>query len=281
MKPRKDLIKKATKMTAMLSAIILFASLSFSQDYEKVFYKQADTSCNYMYVFSPESLDKNVTYPAMIFFHGGAGGPKTGLGQFSSHAEYFSKRGMVCFVTRRRSNIFHAFEDAKSIVRFIRKSAKKYHVDTSKVISAGGSYGGMLASFTALGIGFDDKNDDLSISCRPNALVLYNPGVDIGPAGIGYDRVGEKYKDCSPLHNIRKGAPPTIFFLGTEDHLIPVATAEYYKTVMDKVGSRCELKLYNGQPHGFFNEANEGYYKVTLSETDKFLTSLGYIEDSE
>ena len=217
MKPRKDLIKKATMMTAMLSAIILFASLSFSQDYEKVFYKQADTSCNYMYVFSPESLDKNVTYPAMIFFHGGAGG----------------------------------------------------------------SYGGMLASFTALGIGFDDKNDDLSISCRPNALVLYNPGVDIGPAGIGYDRVGEKYKDCSPLHNIRKGAPPTIFFLGTEDHLIPVATAEYYKTVMDKVGSRCELKLYNGQPHGFFNEANEGYYKVTLSETDKFLTSLGYIEDSE
>ena len=45
----------------------------------------------------------------------------------------------------------------------------------------------------------------------------------------------------------------TLLFVGTKDDLIPVETAMYYKTVMEKVGSRCELRLYEGEGHGFFN----------------------------
>jgi acetyl esterase/lipase len=101
--------------------------------------------------------------------------------------------------------------------------------------------------------------------------------MDNGPGGYGYERIGEAYTDFSPLHNIREGAPPTILFLGTEDKLIPVETAAYYKLVMEQVGSRCDLHLYEGQGHGFFNYRQFEYYKTTLLEADRFLISLGYL----
>jgi dienelactone hydrolase len=64
-------------------------------------------------------------------------------------------------------------------------------------------------------------------------------------------------------------------FLGTNDNLISVATAEEYRERMKNAGVRCDLHLYEDQPHGFFNK--ERYYE-TLFEADKFLASLGYLE---
>src|SRR5690606_10670000 len=98
------------------------------------------------------------------------------------------------------------------------------------------------------------------------------------PGGYGYERLGEAYKEFSPIHMVNKGAPPTIILLGTEDHHIPVETAKYYQTVMEKVGSRCELKLYEGEKHGFFNYKNNSkMYRQTVYDTDELLSSLGLI----
>jgi len=180
---------------------------------------------------------------------------------------------------RHKTTPFESLKDAKSAMRFIRKHAGKYHIDQDKIIASGGSAGGHLAAATALIEGFNEESDDLSISPVPNALILFNPVIDNGPGGYAFERIGMKYKDFSPLHNINAAAPPTIFFLGSEDVLIPVETARYYKTVMEKVGSRCDLIIYEGQGHGFFNYQNQEYYKKTVSETDKFLQSLGYITE--
>jgi len=101
-----------------------------------------------------------------------------------------------------------------------------------------------------------------------------------GPGNYGYDRLQDNYEQISPYHNIRKGAAPAIVFLGTQDKLIPVATARQYQQKMREVGSRCELVLYEGQGHGFFNyKSNKSnpYYEATLKEADRFLRSLGYI----
>ena len=219
----------------------------------------------------------------MIFFFGGGwtGGNKY---QFVNQAKYFAKRGIVCFLADYRTKSinntspFESLKDAKSAIRFIRKNASEFGIDPSKIIASGGSAGGHLAAATALIENYNEDSDDLSISCIPNALVLFNPVIDNGPGGYGYERIGEKYKDFSPLHNINKNTPPTIFFLGTNDALIPVETAKYYQKVMEKVGSRCELVLYEGVGHGFFNYKNFEYYKKTVFESDKFLQSLGYLK---
>jgi len=104
--------------------------------------------------------------------------------------------------------------------------------------------------------GYNKDTDNLTVNCKPNALVLFNPVIDNRPGGLGYERIGKEYINFSPLHNLMKGAPPTIILLGTKDNLIPLETIKYYKTVMQKVGSRCDVKLYEGQKHGFFNYRN-------------------------
>ncbi|MEP3210632.1 MAG: alpha/beta hydrolase [Maribacter sp.] len=249
---------------------------------EELVYKKIDTTELVMEVYSPKSMDATKKYPAMVFFFGG--GWKGGnIKQFEHHAKYFSKRGVVCFLVdyrveaRQKTTPFESLKDAKSAIRFVRANALKFQVDTERIVASGGSAGGHLAAATASIEAYNELTDDLTISCVPNALVLYNPVIDNGPGGYGYDRVGDAYKDFSPLHNIKKNVPPTIIFLGTADHLIPVETAKYYKTVMEKVGSRCELNLYEDEPHGFFNYTNFENYKKTLSSTDVFLQSLDYL----
>ena len=237
-----------------------------------------------MDVYYPHKIEANKTYPAMVFFFGGGwnGGNKT---QFTKHAEYFSKRGIVCFLVdyrtknKNKTTPYESLKDAKSSIRFIKKNTTRFHVDSTKIIASGGSAGGHLAAATALIQDYYEDTDELSISSIPNALVLFNPVIDNGPGGYGYERIRNNYKKFSPLHNIKKGAPPTIIFLGTEDKLIPVITGKYYKNVMNKVQSRCDLKLYEGKGHGFFNYRNFESYKKTLIEADKFLVSLGYLKN--
>ena len=251
---------------------------------EHVIYKQIDTTKLIMEVHRPELMESGQKYPAMVFFFGG--GWKGGtLKHFEPHAKYFAKRGLVCFLvdyrveTRQHSTPFESLKDAKSAIRYIRAHAKEFQIDPNKIIASGGSAGGHLAAATALIQAYNEASDDLTVSALPNALVLFNPVIDNGPGGYGYERIGAAYKDFSPLHNIEQGAPPTVFFLGTKDKLIPVATANYYKTVMEKVGSRCDLHLFDREPHGFFNYAKFKNYKETVSITDAFLQSLGYLEE--
>lgn len=269
------------KKLITLMVVIFCWSSCFAQ--KQVLYKLIDTTRLFIELHYPENFDVTKKYPAMIFYFGG--GWKSGTrDHFINHAKYFSQRGLVCFlIDYRIENIhktkpFESLKDAKSAIRFIRKNASEFGIDPEKIIASGGSSGGHLAAATAFIDNYNENTDDLSISCIPNALVLFNPVIDNGPGGYAYERIGKQYKSFSPLFNINSGAPPTIFFLGTNDNLIPVETAEYYKKVMEKVESRCELKLYDGEGHGFFNYKNLNNYKKTVLEADKFLQSLGYLK---
>ena len=239
-----------------------------------------------MEVYRPETIDPETRYPAIVFYFGGGWTGGT-IKHFEHHARYFAQRGMICFLADYRVNSrqgttpIESLKDAKSAMRHIRGNAEWLQVDPSRIVAAGGSAGGHLAAATALIKAYDDASDDLSVSCIPNALMLFNPVIDNGPGGYGYDRIGDAYSDFSPIHNIRQGAPPTIFFLGTADRLIPVETAKYYQKVMERVGSRCELRLYEGAGHGFFNHQNTDYYERTVAEADAFLQSLGYISATQ
>lgn len=274
------------KPNLLISTILVFIILVSCNGQELIVYKTIDTVQLKMKIYPVKHMEDHLTpYPAMVFFFGGGwnGGD---IDQFKMHAEHFSRKGIVCFLAdyrvknRQGTTPFESLKDAKSAIRFIKKNHKQFNIDSSKVIAAGGSAGGHLAAATALITDYNEVTDDTRLSTVPCALVLFNPVIDNGPGGYGFDRIQDDYKRFSPLHNIQSGTPPTIFFLGTEDPLIPVATAKYYKTVLEKVGSRCDLKLYENQGHGFFNfsRSKENYYS-TVKETEKFLISLGYIKE--
>jgi acetyl esterase len=245
-------------------------------------YKQVDTTDLNLFLYYPDDQAKNGPYPAIIFFFGGAwnGGSIT---QFEPHAKHFASRGMVSVLAdyrvrnRHGSSPFDAVADAKSAIRYLRQHAEVLGIDPERIAGSGGSAGGHLAAATAMVEGLNDPTDDLRINPKPNALVLFNPVFDNGPDGYGYERIGDRYLEISPMHNIRSGAPPCIVFLGTNDRLIPVTTAETFRDKMISAGNRCELMLYEGQNHGFFNFHHTANYEATVKQADIFLQSLGYI----
>ena len=248
-----------------------------------VTYKKIDTTALTLEVYNPLRFDAKKSYPVIVFFFGG--GWSTGTtAQFEPHARYLNSRGITAILVnyrvkqRQGTSPIESLKDAKSAIRYIRKNAGQLHIEADKIIAAGGSAGGQLAAAVAYTSDINEATDDLSISTRPNALVLFNPAVDNGPGGAAYELVATQYKSFSPLHNIQKGLPPAIFFLGTKDDITPVETAQYYKKANEKAGNRVDLFLYEGQPHGFFNlKKSPEYYTKTLRETDIFLTSLGYL----
>ena len=224
----------------------------------------------------------------MVFFHGGGwvGGKPV---QFAQHSEYLATRGLVCLQVEYRliakgdqGPPIDCVHDAKSAMRWVRSHAAELGIDPNRIGAGGGSAGGHLAAFVGMVEGLDDPQDDVKISPKANALVLFNPVFDNGPdQGWGYARVGERFKEFSPAHNISADDPPAIIFLGTKDKLIPVVVVERFKAGMEKAGVRCEAIFYEGQGHGFFNPGKGGqtqFYEETLLATDKFLASLGWVK---
>ena len=249
-----------------------------------VIYKAVDGGKLKLFVFNPDGHKASDKRPAIVFFFGG--GWKTGTPeQFYRHCKYLASRGMVAFsaeyrlTSKRQNTPRECLMDSKSAVRWIRTHAKELGVDPSRIAAGGGSAGGHLAAATGTTKGFEEEGEDLNISSRPDALVLFNPVFDNGPGGYGHSRVAEYWKEFSPLHNISETTPPTVIFLGTKDILVPVETAQKYKLLMKKKGRRCDLHLYEGEKHGFFNfKKNRKMYTQTVIDMDRFLASLGYLK---
>ncbi len=256
---------------------------------KKFTYKEIDGRKLSIYVTTPKSENAKVDgkRPAIAFFHGGGwvGGKP---GQFDEHAKYFATRGVVCFQVQYRllsgkkpaQSPEICINDAKSAMRWIRKNGEKFNVDPNRIASAGGSAGGHLAAAIGTIDGCDDPTDDKKISAKSNAMILFNPVFDNGPGGWGTKRVGDRYAEFSPFHNISRDDPPAIIFLGSNDKLIPVKTVEKFAAKMKDSGVKCEFKIYQGKGHGFFNFGRDGNkaYMDTVTLSDKFLASLGWIE---
>ncbi|MFT5087323.1 MAG: acetyl esterase [Candidatus Latescibacterota bacterium] len=248
-----------------------------------VVYKETEQGDLKLHIFNPVDFDPSDARPAIAFFFGGGwvnGNPE----QFFPHSQYLASRGLVAISAEYRVEKKHGtspqecVRDGKSAIRWIRAHASELGIDPQRLAAGGGSAGGHVAAAAATVEQFNEEGEDLSISCRPNALVLFNPVFDNGPDGWANDRVAAYWQDISPLHNISEHTPPSIVFLGTEDVLIPVATVGKFKELMEKAGGRCEAHFYEGQPHGFFNFRNREYFDKTVIAADKFLASLGYVQ---
>jgi acetyl esterase len=252
---------------------------------KKIKYKSIGQTELYLHLFNPTGQVPMEQRPCIVFFFGGgwvSGSPA----QFYPQCRYLAARGMLAVSAEYRirskhgATPFESVADAKSAVRWLRQHATELDLDPNRIAAGGGSSGGQLAAATATLDSLDDLNEDLSVSSKPNALILFNPVIDNGPDGFGYNQVKNRWKDFSPLHNIRADAPPTIFFLGSNDKLVPVTTALEFKKRMNDVKVRCDVWIYEGQPHGFFNyrDGSNPFYNATVIETDHFLNSLGFLE---
>ena len=254
---------------------------------EETYRKLGETSLK-LWIFQPAAKSEK-PLPCVVFFFGGGWSSGTPA-QFEPQSRHLASRGMIAIVAdyrvKSRQNALPAdcVSDAKACVRWVRANASRLGIDPTRIAVGGGSAGGHLAAAVATVPGLDTATDDKSVSCLPNALLLFNPGTVMAPfpglelkgfgAGLDKARFGCEPTEISPLHHVKKGLPPTIIFHGKADTTIPYATVEKFTEAMKAAGNRCELVGYEGQTHGFFNKAR---YQETLDATDAFLVSLGYL----
>ncbi len=246
------------RLTISILLIIGSLQLNYSQSKiqqikpEKILYKNTEEGELNLFVYKPSEFDIKKKYSCIVFFHGGgwnSGNPE----QFDRQSRYFASRGMVAVSVEYRIRNVHgtspiqAMEDAKSAIRFIRSNAKLLSIDSNKIAAAGGSAGGHLAAVAGNIDLFDNSNEDLTISSKPNLLILYNPVLHNGRKWPWIDNPS----NASPYDNIN------------------------YKKRMESIGSRCDVIFYEGAEHAFFNRGQD--FIDTLYESDIFLNSNQYL----
>jgi acetyl esterase/lipase len=276
-------MRRTLAAVVFLLAVPLDAGGRAMPDAMPVYKKVGDVALK-LHVFRPAGHPLGDRRPAIVFFHGGGwqhGSPR----QFYDHCRYLASRGMVAMTAEYRVKNEHGtsprecVQDAKSAVRWIRRHADDLGVDPDRLAAGGGSAGGQMAAACGSSEGLNDPADDLEISCRPNAVILFSAVLDTGPDGFVHNWVRKYWRDFSPIDNIDEQTPPTLIFLGTDDGITPVETARRYEKRMQEAGVRCDLHLYENQPHRFYvRHISESYYRQTLVTADRFLASLGFLE---
>lgn len=235
-----------------------------------------------LHVFEPEGFKAGDRRACFLVIHGGGwtGGAPPRMYPFAAH---YAKLGLVGISMQYRLHgaktgvsVFDCVKDARSAVRYIRAHAAELGIDPQKIIVSGGSAGGHLAASTALFDNVNEDGDDLKVSPIPNALVLLFPVIDTSKDGYGNAKIGERWQELSPVHQVRPGVPPTIIFHGTGDTVTPFAGAKAFHEAMLKAGNRCELDVNEGGAHGYLMR-NKVLLEDTLQKTDVFLKSLGLL----
>ncbi|MBF0245855.1 MAG: alpha/beta hydrolase, partial [Planctomycetes bacterium] len=198
---------------------------------------------------------------AAVFIHGGgwaAGEPE----QFALHARYYAARGLVGISIGYRlakppaTTVLDCVADVKSAMRWIRSHAGELGVDPARIAVLGDSAGGHLAAATAFLTGLDAAGDDLAVSARPDALVLYNPVIDTTPPE-GWDLKSQgaailaRSADFSPMDHVGPGAPPTLVIHGDADKVVPLAWSEHFVAALRRAGNAAQLRTLSGAGHAF------------------------------
>lgn len=257
-------------------------------------YKTVGASALKIDVFRPARAAERENNTAIVFFHGGGwafGAPS----EFFSTCEHYAKLGIVAFSVEYRLSRengvaphpsispIESVMDAKSAMRWVRANAARFHLASDKIVAAGQSAGGHLALCTAMIVDHDEATDDVAVSCRPDALLLFSPCVN---AVEGWcDRLlgarrGQIWS-ISPAHHVRSGLPPMIAFHGTFDDQVPIWTLQFFREEMEKAGNRFELHRYEGRRH-YLGAGNPRYAEYfddeILGLADAFLRSHRLLE---
>ncbi len=280
---RKSYLRPSALILAVLPVGNFLHGADFKPD-ETVVYKTVGETSLQLNVFNPKGHQTSEKRPAIVFFHGGgwrSGNPD----QFFPHCRHLAEKGMVAISAQYRLTsqegvkITDCATDGKSAIRWVRQHADKLGIDPERIAAGGGSAGGQIAAVAGNSKGFEAEAEDLSISSKPDALVLFNPVANNGPGGFGHKGLKPVWEQISPMHNINENSPPTLLLNGTVDKLVPVSEIREYERRMTEAGRRCVVVLYEGKGHSFFNykSKNNQLYNETVAEMDAFLASLGFL----
>jgi len=241
------------------------------------FYKKSNGVDREIEVFFPKGHDPSrKPGPGIIMFHGGGWGGGSRK-QFQPLCRYFASRGVVAATvtyqlaskswkgegSRKRVCI----TDAKSAIRWYKEHAADLGIDPLRIVAGGGSAGGHISLLATPNPGLNDPQDPKGFDTSVAAYLLFNPALSADDA---------QDPDVNFLDHLKADFPPAIVFFGSDDSWLKKGWNPAYAKMETLEIKTVDLRIANGQGHAFFNKPP--WVNVTLVESDKFLTQLGYLE---
>lgn len=231
---------------------------------------------------------------AVVIIHGGGwrSGNRT---QHYPLAQKLASLGYVCFTPEYRLSTEALFPaaiyDVKAAIRWVRKNATDYNVDTSKLVVLGFSAGGEMAAFmgttgniplfegTDCNMGF--KSDANAVVDIDGTLSFVHPETGEGDdskrtsAGtywFGYSKAEkpEVWRAASPLTYADKQCPPILFLNSSVARMH--AGRNDYISIMNKYGIYTEVHEFENAPHSFC--LFEPWFDPTVKYIDDFLKKV-------
>jgi len=257
-------------------------------------YKRVDGRELQVDVFQPARATSDVARPAIAFFHGG-GWVFGNRNEFHGACRRYAARGFVTATFQYRlsvnadgtyphSNVtlVECVKDARSAIRWLRAHAGEFAIASDRIVVSGQSAGGQLAWATALLDQLNETTDDLAVSARPDALVVYSSNYNSMEAWIDMifgPRRAEIWS-VSPHHNLKPGLPPALAFHGRADTTVSYNTVDMFAAEMRKLGNPFELVTLPGRNH-YLGEGHPEYARYfdeeILEQTDGFLRRIGFM----
>ena len=225
-------------------------------------------------LYLPETFETGKKYPGVVIIHGGGwtGGDKAAAREINIGST-LAAQGYVCMsinyqLAKPGQPTFPAnIQEAKHAVRWLRRNAARFQLDTEHIGAIGGSAGGHLTALLAVtgpecGL---DPAEDADVSCRIQAAVpLYPHCASTWQGGTPlqtYDNLPmfakthaeapQLWDSASPIKNVSRDDPPMLLLHGTADKTTPLEQSTRLREAAVAAGVPCELIVVEGAAHAF------------------------------
>ena len=189
----------------------------------------------------------------------------------------FFERGMNVFVLCYTTDITMSvplkkqpLNDISRAVRFIRKNAEEYNVDTKKLFICGFSAGAHVCGSLAVHFAdVKDKNAEYDkYSNRPDGVILSYPVITTGEythadsvrALLGENPAKEELEYFSLEKQVREDTPPCFIWQTEEDGLVPVENSYLFAMALRKKKVPFAHYVFPSGFHGL-TIANDRYFR--------------------
>lgn len=206
-------------------------------------------------------------------------------------AHWMSLRGVTAFVVKYRMQEYGfpaPLLDGQRAVRLVRKNAKDWGLDPTKIGVIGFSAGGHVAASVATRPDFAaDKTDPLlSVSARPDFAVLGYPVITLegesAHSGSRKALLGEN-PDATLVHEnslqyqVKAAVPPVFMFHGVADQVVPVANSLMFFNEVLKFNKQSELHLYQSNIHGVGMVQGQGSISTWTQALEAWMKQNGWM----
>jgi pectinesterase len=207
-------------------------------------------------------------------------------------AEKLAGKNYVCITPEYRLSTEALYPaavyDVKAAIRWVRKHAKAYNIDVSKIVIAGHSAGGQLAALVGTTNGdqtFENGECNEKYSSNVNAIIdidgilaFIHPESGEGDDSkrtsaatywFGYSRVENPklWIQASPLTHVGIHTPPTLFLNSAVARMH--AGRDDFINILNKYDIYSEVKIYENAPHSFC--FFEPWFESMVNDIDIFL----------